>query len=236
MKNGIDKMSLSLSFANSLKDELFNTASDYVELGLDSVLDDGLLKDVPLVSTVVALYKIGNSFKERHNIKKLYIFIDEINKRIVDENKLEEYKEKFKSNDNFRNQEIEYLLVLLDRYIDYNKPQMLAKLYLAYLDGVIIWEELTMYAEVVDRFLLLDCGTLTSNGDRTIVPHNIGGESVLRLVALGLMTEITDTSTFIEDGNGRYALSWGSLYSSRSLDKIYKRTEFGEKLSQILRE
>ena len=39
MKNGIDKMSLSLSFANSLKDELFNTASDYVELGLDSVLD-----------------------------------------------------------------------------------------------------------------------------------------------------------------------------------------------------
>ena len=50
-------------------------AIDYMEMGLDSVMEDGLLKDVPIVSTVVALYKVGNSFKERHNLKKLYIFL-----------------------------------------------------------------------------------------------------------------------------------------------------------------
>lgn len=44
-------------------------------------------------------------------------------------------------------------MILIDRYIGVEKPQQLAKLYLAYLDGVIDWNELTKYAEVVDRFL-----------------------------------------------------------------------------------
>lgn len=35
------------------------------------------------------------------------------------------------------------ILILIDRYIGVEKPQQLAKLYLAYLDGVIDWNELT---------------------------------------------------------------------------------------------
>ena len=112
---------------------------------------------------------------------------------------------------------------------------MLAKLYLAYLDGVIIWEEFTMYAEVIDRFLLLDAGKLISSDGKTIVHRNIGGEYVLRLVALGLMTEITDISPFAEDGNGGIGITWGTLTKSVSTDKIYIRTEFGDKLANILR-
>ena len=129
------EQSLSSSFGESLKETMVDSVTDYVELGLDSVLEDGLLKDFPIAATIVALYKIGNSFKERHNLKKLYIFINEINKGIVSEEKLFQYKQKFEVNEKFRNQEIEYLLVLLDRYVNYDKPQMLAKIYLAYLDG-----------------------------------------------------------------------------------------------------
>ena len=112
---------------------------------------------------------------------------------------------------------------------------MLAKLYLAYLDGEIIWEEFTMYAEVIDRFLLLDCRTLTSDAESFIVPRGIvGGESILRLVALGLMAEVTDTSAFVEHGNN-ISMTWETLTRSISTDKTYRRTEFGEKLANILR-
>lgn len=231
----MEEKSLSIAFSDSLGETAISCASDLAEIGLDAVLDDGIFKDIPILSTVVAIYKIGSSIKERHNLKKLIVFLNEINNGIVDEEKRIKYQQQFKSNEKFRNQEIEYLLVLIDRYISYDKPKLLAKLYLAYLDGAIIWEELTMYAEVIDRFLLLDCRTLISADGKIIVHRNIGGESVLRLVALGLMTEVTDTSAFIEDGNGGYALTWGSLSCSHSLDKNYIRTEFGNKLAEILK-
>lgn len=231
----MNEKSLAISFGDSLTEEVSGLVGEYAELGLDALVEEGLLKDVPIVSTAVAVYKIGKSIHERHHVAKLVSFLNEINKGIVDEEHRLKYREKFRDNEKFRNQELEYILILVDRYISFDKPQMLAKLYLAYLDGEIIWDEFTMYAEVIDRFLLLDAGKLISSDGKTIVHRNIGDEYVLRLVALGLMTEITDTSPFVEDGNGGYGMTWGTLTKSVSTDKIYKRTEFGDKLANILR-
>lgn len=231
----MEEKSLSIAFADSLKDETMSCIGEYAEIGLDAVMEDGILKDIPIVSTAIALYKIGSSIKERHNLKKLLMFLNELNNGILDEQKRKEYQQKFQSNEKFRNREIEYLLVLIDRYISYDKPQLLAKLYLAYLEGIIIWEELTMYAEVIDRFLLLDCQTLISGDDKTIVHRNIGGESVLRLVALGLMAETTESSPFVQHGDGNFGLTIEGLRKSISTDRVYRRTEFGDKLAEILK-
>ena len=135
----MEEKSLSIAFADSLAEESISCISEYAEIGLDAVMEDGILKDIPIVSTAIAIYKIGSSIKERHNLKKLLVFLNELNNGILDEQKRKEYQQKFQNNEKFRNQEIEYLLVLIDRYINYDKPQMLAKLYLAYLDGTIIW-------------------------------------------------------------------------------------------------
>ena len=231
----MEAQSLSNAFSDSLKEEAAACATDLVEVGLDAIMDDGLLKDIPILSTAIAIYKIGNSFRERHNVKKLIQFINEINKGIDDEQKRIEYQKKFKDNEQFRNQEIEYLLVLIDRYVSFDKPRLLAKLYLAYLEDNIIWEELLMYAEVIDRFLLLDCRTLILGDGDIIVHKNIGGESVLRLVALGLMVETTELSPFVQHGNGNIGFTFGKLKKAVSTDRVYRRTEFGDKLAEILR-
>ena len=231
----MDEQSLALSFSNSIAEDISGIVEEYAELGLDALVEDGIFKDIPIVSTAVAIYRIGNSIRERHHVAKLVSFLNEINKRIADEEKRQSYRGKFASNEKFRNQELEYILILIDRYISFDKPQMLAKLYLAYLDGRIIWEEFTMYAEVVDRFLLLDCNTLVSDSEKIIVPRNVGGEAVLRLVALGLMTDITETSAFIRGNNGNIGLSMEGLKKATSRNRTYKRTEFGEKLADILR-
>lgn len=141
----MEEQSLALSFSNSLTEEVSSIAGEYAELGLDALVDDGLFKDLPFVSSVVAVYRIGKSVRERHHLAKLISFLNAINKGIVDEEKRNSYREKFASNEKFRNQELEYIIVLIDRYIGLDKPQMLAKLYLAYLDGQIIWEEFNMY-------------------------------------------------------------------------------------------
>ena len=231
----MEEQSLALSFSNSLTAEVSGITGEYVELGLDALVEDGLFRDIPIVSTAVAVYRIGKSIRERHHIAKLISFLNEINKGAADEEKREQYREKFAGNEKFRNQELEYILILIDRYISFDKPQLLAKLYLAYLDNKIIWEEFTMYAEVIDRFLLLDCRTLVSEATTFHTLRDGSADIILRLVALGLMAE--DKSITVSEA--RKAIKGetksASQMSSDSKKKKYRRTDFGRKLADILR-
>lgn len=221
----MEEKSLSIAFADSLKEESIACIGEYAEIGLDAIKEDGVLKDIPIVSTAIALYKIGNSIKERHNLKKLLIFLNEINNGIADEEKRKDYQYKFQNNDNFRNREIEYLLVLIDRYISYDKPKMLAKLYLSYLDGTISWEELTKYAEIIDRLLSGDFQEL-QNGSQYDVNYKKVSDALLRLVSLGLV---------VEHSKGvRFNNTCGSLSLPDLQEKDYEITAFGKKMIEIL--
>lgn len=226
---------LSLALHDSISEETTNTLIDYSELALDSVLDDGLFKDVPILRTALSVYKIGKSMKERHYIKKLARFICSLNAGIATEESRNYYKNKIIDNSQKRNQELEYILVLIDRYISYDKPDMLAKLYLAYLNQKILWQEFCMYAEVIDRFLTGDCSTLCSDAEKYISHGNIGVESVLRLISMGLMCETGSSSLFTNDGHGGFAVTAASMERARVQERTYKRTEFGEQLANILR-
>lgn len=231
----MSEQSLSTALGNSLTEEAATVSSELLEVGLDAILEDGLLKDIPLLSTAVSIYKIGNSIKERHNIKKLNSFLNELNNGIVDDCQREEYKRDFVENKKIRNKELEYILVLIDRYLSEDRSRLLAKLYLAYLENRIVWYEFVMYAEILDRLFKLDIDTLVSDAAQYIVYRNIGAESILRLVALGLMVDATDTSPFEQRSNGNYSLTPVGLKRAVSTDKVYMRTEFGEKLAEILR-
>lgn len=215
----MDEQSLALSFSNSLTEEVSGITGEYVELGLDALVEDGLFKDIPIVSTAVAVYRIGKSIRERHHIAKLISFLNEINKGIADEEKREKYREDFTTNEKFRNKELEYVLILIDRYIGFDKPQMLAKLYLAYLDAGIKWDEFTQYAEVIDRLLPGDI-YLSSAGFKFARSKS---DSQQRLAALGLMKG-TVPNPNIDNG----VLS----FSSSGLN--YEITKFGRTLLNIL--
>lgn len=215
----MEKQSLALSFGNSLTEEAAGIAGEYAELGLDALVKDGLLKDIPVVSTAVAVYKIGKSIHERHHITKLVSFLNEINKGIADEEKREKYREDFTTNEKFRNQELEYILILTDRYISFDKPQMLAKLYLAYLDGKIKWDEFMQYAEVLDRLLP---GDIYLDNDRFKFARN-KSDSRQRLAALGLLQGMVPNP---KENNGVIS------FSSTGLD--YELTRFGTVLFKIL--
>ena len=219
------KKTLSIAFADSLKEESIARIGEYVEIGLDSVLEDGILKDIPIVSTAVSLYKIRNSIKERHNLKKLLIFINEINNGIADEGKRKEYQQKFQSNEKFRNQEIEYLLVLIDRYISYDKPKLLAKLYFAYLDMLINWNEFSMYASVIDQLFPVDIDLLCTADFNVIKQDDNQIDSVLRLLSVGIVSQNVGTTTEHDESTGTLSIN----------DKMgYAFSKFGLKFKDIM--
>ena len=229
----MEENSLSLALKNSISEQATNILGDVAEVGLDSILNDGLLKDIPVISTVFSIYKIGESIKERQYIKKLAQFVCALNNGVASDDDREYYKQKLDSEQ--RNEELEYIMVLIDRYISYDKPNMLAKLYLAYLHEDIVWQEFAMYAEVIDRFLPGDCSLLCANTDKCTSRKNLGVEAVLRLISLGLMCEIPGRSLFTDDGHGGFVVTKNSMIRERMQEKNYKRTEFGEQLANILR-
>ena len=195
-----DTLKLSTSLNESINDEMTSVISEIAEIGLDSILEDGLLKEVPFISTAISLYKIGSSISEKHNIKKLALFINEINNKTADENKRKKYREKIASDKNI-NKELEYILVLIDRYLDYKKPQMLAILFLAFLDNKVTWNTFAEFSEIIDRLLLSDIDALREfyyRGDvimgSIIEQNNDLLSSIQRLVSVGFVEQRFDIS------------------------------------------
>ena len=218
-----EEKSLAIAFHDSLKENAFSCCCDLAEVGIDAIMNDGILKEVPLLSTVIGFYKIGSGIKERHTIKKLSVFLGEIGKGIVDEQKLLEYQRKFQDDEKKRTKEIERLLVLIDRYTDYDKPKSLAKLYMAYLRERLSWDELVKYAEVLDRFLPNDFEQL-SKGNQHGIHCSEASDSLLRLVSLGLMVEHSIGSNVVDS----------TLIMADPEIKDYDVSIFGNKLVEIL--
>ena len=110
------------SFRSSIAESAVDLGAELAEVGLDSILDEGVLKDIPFISTAIGVYKIGATIKERHYIKKLARFIDAFNKGIDDADMRERIKSRF-LDEKASKKELEYILLLIDRILDslYNK-------------------------------------------------------------------------------------------------------------------
>lgn len=222
---------LVVSFENSLGTDIVEFAGDAVEFGVDLCMDDNVLKDIPFVGVAFKLYSIGSKVYDKHCLGKLYSFMNAINSGTCSKEELEKRRKKFIKDKAFRKQELDYLLVLLDRYIGFEKPQKLAKLYLAYLDEKIDWINLRKYAEVVDRFLPGDIEVLCSSEQfKTIRDEDT--EVLQRLVALGLVIEEIRKSNIQHDGKGTIIIDDPEVIELR--ERCYKRTYFGEILVKII--
>lgn len=216
----MDKENLVGSLEDSLTENMFDTVGDLAEVGLDAVMDDGILKDIPILSTVVGLYRIGHTIRERHTIKQLALFVAELNKGCADDRRRRQLLEKLNSDTRKSKQEIEYILVVLDNYLEYEKSQMLAKLYIAYLEETITWAEFAEYASMVKQLIPGDLKLLE---ERHMVRKQSQCAELLRLSSLGLMYQ--QDSPLFPDGD--YTVIKNELAS-------FTITEFGDKFIEIV--
>lgn len=217
------KNDLSFSMSQSITEECSELVSSIAEVTVDSVLEDGLLKDIPIIASAISVYKLGASLRERHELMKLYYFVKSFNNGMQDEEQREKYILNFQNDQKIRNKELAYLMVVLDKYINLDKPQMLAKIYLSYLNGEITWEEVMKYSEVIDRLLPGDV-ELLAVGMRENVNYRNVDDGILRLVALGLMVSFPDKT---ETKNETIVIADGR-------NQNYMWTKFGETFVNIL--
>src|SRR5665647_269195 len=75
--NDIKKLSNSLEETLKVSD-LQNVTIELAETFTDTLLNDGLLRDIPIIGTIVGLTKASFSLNERLLIKKLMYFISDL--------------------------------------------------------------------------------------------------------------------------------------------------------------
>ncbi len=148
------------SLAKSLVVDNIDIVNDYIELGIDSMIDNELYKGIPVVDTIGSLVKCGITIHEYKLTRNLAIFIKELNNGDIDKEKLEKYKEKILNNPKKLKREMGRILLLLDETIDDEKSNMIGKLFKAFINETINWNEFCEFTEVVRRLFVQDIGLL----------------------------------------------------------------------------
>ena len=187
------------SLFNSSKDVI----SDYLEIGIDSLMNEGILKEIPIVNTIVGVLKIGKNVHDRNLLKQTLTFINEFNNNKISRDKLEQYKITIESNPKRSEEELGRILLLLNNFIDKEKSIMLAKIFKAYIEKIINWNEFCEYSEIINRLFIQDINLLNMIYDGKVSDTTNRGDiyRVERLNSLGIIG-ISFKSTRITTING----------------------------------
>lgn len=105
------------------------------EVGLDSVLNDGVLKEIPFIGTIIGFVKTGLAVRDWLFLKKLYLFLCELEK--VPQEVRNEMIYKLESDRSYERHVGEDLALILDRLDAVNKAQLIGRVFSVYCQGKI---------------------------------------------------------------------------------------------------
>lgn len=113
-----------------LSEQAVSLASEYSEIALDSILQDGILKDIPVINTIIGISKASIAMRDRLLIKKIVQFLAGLNdvtfeKRIQMIIRLEQ-------DTKFSQSVGEHILEVLERVESHRKPIIIARVFAAY--------------------------------------------------------------------------------------------------------
>lgn len=136
----IELKEYSNSFEKTLKNtDLQNVSIDLAEVAIDQLIDDGVFKDIPILGTIYGVGKAALQIREILFLKKIIYFLTEI--KDVPPYKREQMVETINTSEKFRTKVGEKLLFIIDRCEDYEKAQIIAKLFKAFINETIDYND-----------------------------------------------------------------------------------------------
>ena len=119
-------------FNDSLIINSADLISDCLELGIDSLLNNKIIKEIPILKSFINVGKITQNIRERNYLKNIIVFINELNNGDINIERLKSHQEKLKNNSKKAEKELGRILIILDQTIDNIKVSILDKLYKSY--------------------------------------------------------------------------------------------------------
>jgi hypothetical protein len=145
------KSNITVPVTNEVAKQSLDLAVDYSELGLDSFLDEGFLKEIPFVKSVVSCYNIASSVIDRHKVKKILTFFHEFHSKKIDPEKHQKFLIRFTEDKNYQRNVVETIVLMNERFLDIKKSKVYANLVKAHIEENLTWNELLEVSAVLDN-------------------------------------------------------------------------------------
>lgn len=197
MENNLSESFKITLFDDSLKD----ISQDYLELGLDSLIDNELVKSIPIIKTLSGFYKFTRSVQEYYLTKKIVRFLFQI--KDVSKDEINDTLKKLETDKSYKKDLGEHLILLLDKFEIIYKADLLGQAFKMYLKKQLSYDEFSRASHIIDKSFfndlfklrnvrdgiqidLISIESLFSIGLLSLKPHEIkvgitGGEMVKKL-------------------------------------------------------
>lgn len=210
------------SFASSLFDGSKDSIGDITELGIDSLLDDGVFKDLPIVSMLVGVKNTYQNIHDRNLLKQTLTFIKQFNSGSINQEKLNKYRDMLNTDSKKAEKKLGRVLIILNSTIDMEKSQMLANLYKSYINEKINWNQFCEFAEIIKMLFLNDFNIID-----LIYKHQITDTSGIEIYPIDRLTSLGIVNTVMK------TIMISSNTSSKS-DKYVNLTTIGQKFYECV--
>ena len=192
------------AFETTLLDSTLSDACiDMAELGIDSLLDDGVFKSIPIVSVLVGIGKTAQNLHDRNLLKQTIKFINTFNEKSITPDKLQKYKKHLRNNPKFAEEELGRVLIVLNSNVDLKKSEILARFFRAYVEEQIDLDTFCELADVTSRMFVSDIKLLFAVYNKQISnTPQCRGYQAERLIALGLLSSSVKSMTMSSISGG----------------------------------
>lgn len=179
------------SLSESLFENAVDIGSDLLEIPIDQLIGNDILREIPIVNTIVGLGKMAINVRDLYLIKKTVAFIGKLNQNQLSKKKIADHKSRLENDSDRLNKELEFIMVKLDRMNETRKSIVMSNIYLKYIDENIDldWEDFCILTDILERFSIYDYPSLLEMYNRRLV--GTGDEfnklGFSRLSSLGLI-------------------------------------------------
>ena len=208
----------------SILDNIESIALDGIETSIDTILENGIVENIPIANIALAIIKTGEMVYNKNLLKQTIEFIESLNKQEISKEKLNKYKQKILKNEKKEKEELERVLLYLNQNIETEKSRLLAKFFTSYINQEINWDRFCEFATVLNQIFVNDLQTLyevykdTRNKEASIIIYERYKTS--RLISTGLLSNYSGAITVRE-------------LSEKGSREIFEKNGFGELFVKI---
>lgn len=149
-----EKMQLSLSLADTIKNSEFTKiGEELLEVGIDSILKEGLFKEIPVINVLSGIWKTGVAIRDYRFLNKLLLFLNESAKLPLE--KRFDLIDNLEDN-NFQKEAGEILIAIIDNLESSSKAILIGKLIYLFGQKIINKEEFWRISFVIEKLPMND--------------------------------------------------------------------------------
>ncbi|PXY43578.1 hypothetical protein [Flavobacterium hydrophilum] len=192
---------ISTALTTTIKDsDIHGVTGDLLEVILDKSFKDGILKDIPIISTIIGFVKAGIKINDALFFKKILHLIAQINDVPAEErgkviSEIDESK-------NYRVKIGEKLLFIVDKCDDHEKAEIIGYLFKEFLKRKMAYDEFLRCCSIIEKCVINDLLVFLNNDIKRYYTINDGEE----LLNVGMLTlslkNIRDNNIYLNISKG----------------------------------